>query len=167
MLLPRRGRVQDSAAFNSFWQRAFLATLFALGCPLSTAIAQEVYKSVDAQGHVVYSDRGATKNAEKTAVHVEQPDPAEVARLAKEQEMLKAEDQARAKRQAVEDKNKTSDEHRKQVACTNARNYYFRLMDAGRIYHPTDNGDRAFYSDEDAEALRQKAKQAMNAACGT
>jgi Domain of unknown function (DUF4124) len=153
--------------FNRFQRGAVLAALLALACPSRPLTAQEVYKSVDAQGHVVYSDRGATKSAEKTAVHVDQPDPAEVARLAKEQEVLKAADQARAKQQAVDDKNRAAEEHRKQVACQNARNYYFRLVDARRLYKPTDNGDRAFYSDEDADALRQKAKQAMNDACGT
>ena len=60
-----------------------------------------------------------------------------------------------------------SSDQRKQVACTNARNYYFRLMDVNRLYHQNDNGERVFYSDEEADALRQKAKQAMNAACGT
>jgi hypothetical protein len=159
--------VRHSPTLNSFWRGAVLAALVALACPGRPLTAQEVYKSVDAQGHVVYSDRGATKNAEKTAVRVDQPDPTEVARLAKEQAMLNAEEQTRAKQQAIDDKNKAAEEHRKQVACTNARNYYFRLMDANRIYHPTDNGERAFYSDDDADALRQKAKQAMNAACGT
>jgi hypothetical protein len=116
---------------------------------------------------VVYSDVGSGKNAPKTAVHVNEPDPAEVARLAKEQQMLTAEEQTRAKQQAVDDKNKAADQHRKEVACTNARNYYFRMTDARRLYKPTDNGERAFLSDEEADALRQKAKQAMNDACGT
>lgn len=154
-------------AFNSFWRGAVLAALLTLACAGRILIAQEVYKSVDAQGHAVYSDRGATKNAEKTPVHVDQPDPVEVARLAKEQAMLKAEDQARAKQQAVDDRNKAATEQKKQVACTNARNYYFHVSDANRLYHRTDNGDRVYYSDEDADALRQRAKQAMNAACRT
>jgi len=158
--------VRHLPTFNSFWRGAVVAAL-ALACPGRPLTAQEVYKSVDAEGHVVYSDRGATKTAPKTPVHVDQPDPAEVARLAKEQEVLKAEDQARAKQQAIDDKNKATDAHKKEVACTNARNYYFRLIDSRRIYHPTDNGDRVFYSDDDADALRQKAKQAMNRACGT
>jgi hypothetical protein len=159
--------VRHSAAFNCFGHGAALAALVAFACAGRPSTAQEVYKSVDAQGHVVYSDRGVTKNAEKTPVHVDQPDPAEVARLAKEQQMLKAEDQARAKQQSVDDRNKAAAEQRKQVACTNARNYYFRLIDARRIYHAMDNGDRVFYTDEDADALRQRAKQAMNEACGT
>ena len=41
--------------------------------------AQEVYKSVDGQGKVVYSDRGVTKNAPKTSLHVEPGNPAEAA----------------------------------------------------------------------------------------
>jgi hypothetical protein len=158
--------VQHLPTFNSFWRGAVVAAL-ALACPGQPLPAQEIYKSVDAEGHTVYSDRGATKSAAKTPVHVNEPDPAEVARLAKEQEMLKAEDQARAKQQAIDDKNKATDAHKKEVACTNARNYYFRLIDSRRIYHPTDNGDRVFYSDDDADALRQKARQAMNQACGS
>ena len=62
------------------------AVLGLLVCP--ALLAQEVYKSVDAQGHVVYSDRGSTKTAPKSQVHVDEPDPAEVARLAKEQPCL-------------------------------------------------------------------------------
>jgi hypothetical protein len=59
------------------------------GCPLR---AQEVYKSTDAQGHVVYSDRASTPTAQKSVVHVDQPDPAEVARIAKEQQILNAQE---------------------------------------------------------------------------
>lgn len=163
--------MRDSPGFNSsFWRGAALAALVLLACPGRPPFAQEVYKSVDAQGHVVYSDRGATKNAEKTPVHVDQPDPAEVARLAKEQQMLKAEDQARAKQQSVDDRNKAVAEQRKQarqLACERARNHYFSLMNANHIYQPTENGDRVYYSDEQADALRQQAKQAMDAACTT
>ena len=79
--------------YGSSW-RAALGALVALAClPLP---AQEVYKSVDAQGHVVYSDRGTTKTAPKTALHVEEPDPAEAARLAKQQQILDAQEQQRA-----------------------------------------------------------------------
>ena len=92
--------------FDSFWRSAAVGALLALACPLLPLHAQEVYKSVDAEGHVVFSDRGVTKTAPKTSVHVDQPEAAEVARLAKEQELLRAEDMQRQKQEALDAKNK-------------------------------------------------------------
>jgi hypothetical protein len=92
------------AAFGSLTHGATIVALLAFTCAAAPLQAQEVYKSVDADGHVVYSDRGATKGAPKTSLHVEQPDPAEVARLAHEQELLKADDLARSRQEAIEDK---------------------------------------------------------------
>src|SRR5580704_90028 len=93
-------------AFGSGPRSAMTLALLALTCAATPLAAQEVYKTVDADGHVVYSDRGATKSAPKTTLHVEEPDPAEVARLAREQDLLKADEQARTRQQAINDKNK-------------------------------------------------------------
>ena len=89
------------AAFGPLTRGATIVALLAFACATASLQAQEVYKSVDAAGHVVYSDRGATKGAPKTSLHVDQPDPAEVARLAHEQELLKADDLAQIGRAHV------------------------------------------------------------------
>ncbi|TLZ38028.1 MAG: DUF4124 domain-containing protein, partial [Gammaproteobacteria bacterium] len=94
----------STPASGSFRGRTALAVLMALAAPGLTP-AQEVYKSVDAQGHVVYSDRGATKTAPKTSLHVEPGNPAEAARIAKEQSELKAAELERSLQQAADDKN--------------------------------------------------------------
>jgi Domain of unknown function (DUF4124) len=146
---------------------ALLGAVLVLACPHAPLHAQEVYKSVDADGHVIYSDRANSKGAPKTAVHVDAPDPAEVARLAKEQEMLKAEDLQRTRQQAQEANSKARQDHAKQVACDNARNYYYRLKDSNRIYQRDPDGNRIFYSDSDADVLRERARRAMTAACGS
>jgi hypothetical protein len=150
-----------------FWRGAVPALLLALVCPCAALFAQEVYKSVDADGHVVYSDRSSTRNAPKTTVHVTEPDPAEVARLAKEQELLKAEDLERSKRENLDAKTKSSADQKKQLACQNARNNYYRLRDTARIYQRDADGNRVYYSDEEADTLREQARRAMSAACGT
>jgi Domain of unknown function (DUF4124) len=133
-------------------------------CPLR---ASEVYKSVDAQGHVVYSDRAATSKAQKSEVHVDHPDPTEVARNAKEQEILKAEEIQRKRQQSIEDTKKAQQEHNRQVQCDNARNHYYAMKDARRIYEQDATGNRIFYSDVDADAKREEARQAMATVCGT
>lgn len=149
------------------WRGAALGALVALCCPLTPVQAQEVYRSVDAEGHVIYSDRGASKNAPKTTVQVTEGDPAEAARIAKEQQLLQAEDTQRAKQQAIDEKNKSGADHQKQLACQNARNYYYRLRDSARLYQRGPDGNRVYYSDSEADTLREQAKRAMTAACGT
>lgn len=154
-------------AFDSLWQGAVLGVLLALGGSCGPALAQQVYKSVDAEGHVVYSDRAPTKNAPKTSLRVDRPDPAEVARLQKEQEKLKAADLERSIQQAADDKSKAIADQKRQVACQNARNRYYQLKESGRIFKRDADGNRVYYSDADAEAMREQARQAMIAACGS
>ena len=152
-------------AFGSGARGAMTLALLALACAGSPLPAQEVYKSVDSTGHVVYSDRGASKAAPKTALHVDQPDPAEVARLAHEQELLNADEAARAHQQALEDKSKAAQERKQQQACDKARNQFYQMREASRMYRRDADGNRVYYSDDDADALREKARQAMLAAC--
>jgi hypothetical protein len=159
--------VEHSRTAGTLRHGALLGAVLVLACAHGPLNAQEVYKSVDADGHVVYSDRAGSKNAPKTAVHVEAPDPIEAARLAKEQEMLKAEDLQRTKQQALEANSKAREDHAKQAACDNARNYYYRLKDSNRIYQRDPDGNRVFYSDSEADALRERARRAMTAACGS
>jgi hypothetical protein len=134
------------------------------GCPLR---AQEVYKSTDAQGHVVYSDRATTSTAQKTIVHVDQPDPAEVARIAKEQQILDAQDIQRKKQQSADDKTKAQQDRDKQARCDAARNHYFSVKDARRVFHIDADGNRVYDTDAEANEQREEARQAMTAACGT
>jgi hypothetical protein len=135
---------------------------------LGPAQAAEVYKWIDAEGHVVYSDRAPTSTAQKSIVPVDQPDPAEIARNAKEQKIMSAEDAQRKKEQAIEDRKaaqKAQEEHNRQAQCDNARNRYYSLRDSRRIYQRDADGNRVYYSDADADAKREEARQAMLSAC--
>jgi hypothetical protein len=42
---------------DTHWRGVLLVTLMLLVCPAPLLRADDVYKSVDAQGHVVYSDQ--------------------------------------------------------------------------------------------------------------
>ena len=157
----------SAAASGSCARGVTLVALLVLGCAATPLSAQQVYKSVDAEGHVVYSDRGGTKSAPKNTLHVDEPDPAEAARLAHEQELLKADDAQRSRQQALEDKTKATQQHKRQLACENARNQYFHMREAARLYKRDDNGNRIYYSDDEADAMREQARQAMVGACGS
>jgi hypothetical protein len=150
-----------------FTQRGLvLMALVLLVRPAYPLRANEVYKSVDAEGHVVYSDRADTSTAQKSTVLVDQPNPTEAARIAKEQEILKAEEIQRNRKKAVDDAKKDQQEHVTQVQCDNARNRYYTLKDARRVYQRDADGNRVFYTDQEADAKREEARQAMMAACG-
>jgi hypothetical protein len=137
-----------------------------LAWPTRFPRADEVYKSIDAQGHVVYSDRPETSTAQKAVVNVDRPDAKEVARMGKEQEILKAEEIQRDRQKLIEDAKKAQQDHAKQVQCDAARNHYYTLKDARRIYDRDADGNRIYYTDAEANAKREDARQAMNAACG-
>jgi hypothetical protein len=131
------------------------------------AWSQEVYKSVDADGHVVYSDRASSKNAPKTTVHVEEGDPAEAARIAREQQALSAADAARRKEQQADDKEQAAAAKKREESCRNARNEYDRVMNRRALYKLNSDGERAYYTDEEADAMREQARKAVIAACGS
>jgi Domain of unknown function (DUF4124) len=159
--------VQDSAPVPELTHRSVvLAALILLMCPWSSPHAGEVYKSVDAEGHVVYSDRADT-SVQKSVVKVDRPNPQDIARNAKELEIQKAEENQRKKRQAVEDAKKAQQDHLRQAQCDSAREHYYALKDARLIYNRDAEGNRVYYNDADAGAKREEAKAAMAAACGT
>jgi isoleucyl-tRNA synthetase len=137
----------------------------ALLAPLHPACADEVYKSVDAQGHVVYSDRAATPTAQKSVVHVIPGNPAEAARAARETNLLKAEENQRKREQDIESRTKAQQDHDKQVACERVRNRYNSLKDANLLYRLDAQGNRVFYTDAEGDAHKEQARQAMVAAC--
>ncbi|MBV8308135.1 MAG: DUF4124 domain-containing protein [Gammaproteobacteria bacterium] len=147
--------------------RGLITALFVVLASAGTALpAQEVYRSVDADGHVVYSDRGATKGAPKTTLHVNEADPAEAARLSHEQALLSADDAARTRQQALDEKNRAAQVHKKQQACDKARDDYGQMTAASRLYRRDTSGNRVYYSDDEADAMRERARHAMVAACG-
>ena len=131
------------------------------------ASADQVYKTVDAQGHVTYSDRPTAPSARKTEITVQQADPAEAARLAKENQVLKSEDDLRRKQQANDDKTKAQQDKAKQARCQVARDQYNSVKDARRLYQNDAEGNRVYYTDTEADAKREAARQVMTLACGT
>jgi Domain of unknown function (DUF4124) len=146
------------------WALVTLACVFSLAVSLHAA---DIYKSVDAEGHVIYSDRADGKAAEKAAVRVDSVDPAEVARLAREQQLLQAEESQRQRQQFADDKKKALQDRDQQLRCEAARNQFYAMKEARRIYDRDADGNRVYYSDAEANAKREEARQAMTAACGT
>jgi len=133
----------------------------------SITLADGIYKSVDAQGHVGFFDRHSGAGAQKTEVAIKQGDPHEAARLAKERLLMKAEDEQRKKQQSVDARNKSQQDAIKKDLCKNSRDRYNFLTSVNRLFVPGTDGNREYYTDAQLEAMRDDAKRTMNAACGT
>lgn len=115
---------------------------------------------------MVYSDRAPTRDAQKSTIKVIEGDPQEAARTARQTQLLKAEDNVRKQQQDQENRTKAQQDHDKQVRCDSARNRFYALKDANLLYKRDAQGNRQYYSDTEAEARREQARQAMVAACG-
>jgi hypothetical protein len=121
---------------------------------------------VDAQNHMTFSDRPCAPSARKTEITFQEADPAEAARLAKENQVLKSEDELRKKQQATDDKSKAQQAQAKQAKCQAARDHYNSIKDPGRMYQRDADGNKVYYNDTEADAKREEARQLMTIACG-
>jgi len=129
-------------------------------------MADDLYKTIDDQGHVVYSDHPVSSASQKIFLHVAPADPAEAVRLAKEQAIDAVDAVQQTHDQLTEQKKKAIQEAAQQRRCEAARNRYFLFRDGGRIYKRDEQGNRVFYSDQEIDAQRVATKAAMDSACG-
>jgi hypothetical protein len=160
------------------------ASCLALCCVsfgFNCALAQEIYKSTDAQGHTIYSDRPLSRNAERVNTA---PAPrgaaqaqggeaqtgvaqtGEAQRLASLQKMLEERDAEIAKNNAAAAEKAEADKE-KTERCAAARSQYY-LFTQGRPPHRIDAaGNYTYYTNAELDAQRQSTKQKMDEACAT
>jgi hypothetical protein len=132
------------------------------------AIAHDIYKTVDAEGHVTYSDHALSPQSKKVTIDVIQGDPAEAARLAKERALVNADAAQQAKlsqQRAAEQQAQEAQKALQQRKCEAARSRFATFAAGGRIFNIDEQGNRVYYSDEEIEAQRNSAKVAMDSAC--
>jgi hypothetical protein len=127
---------------------------------------EEVYKTSDAAGHVIYSDRPSSSAAEKVTVTAKPADAREAARLAKQHALEDAEYAQRSRQEADEQSRQDMQSRQDAAHCAAARSHYTFLKDVARLFRLDAEGNRIFYSDEEADAMRATAKQAVEQACG-
>ena len=134
----------------------------------SHAAADDVYKTVDGQGNVVYSDHAIAPTSKKVTVDVIQGNAEDAARLAKQRALANADAAQQAKiaqQQAAEQQQQQAQEALKKRKCEAARNRYALFAAGGRIFRTDEQGNRAYYSDAEIDAQRITTKAAMDAAC--
>jgi hypothetical protein len=127
----------------------------------------DIWKWVDAQGRVQYSDRwtpGAVliKGEHTHAADLAAP-PDESARPDASDRQITDQLNREEAQRAVE-RDEASARARQ---CKQARDHYQKVIQARRIYRETKNGERQYLSDAQAEKERVQARLDVQSACGT
>lgn len=132
------------------------------------ASADVVYQWTDAHGEVHYTDQwvpGAKLISSGTA-HA----PASAASAASAAQGIQSESKAASQElQQEQDARAVQQDEAKVRAerCKAEKAEYEQLIQSRRIYTTDKNGERQYMSDADADAARLKARQAMDADCGS
>jgi len=131
---------------------------------VGSARADVVYQWTDAHGQVHYTDQWrpgaklirvetANQPADSSAMQGIQSESNAASREVKEQEDAQAVQQDVAKARATQ--------------CAQDKARYQQLIQSRRLFTTDKSGERHYLSDADADAMRLKARQAMDADCGT
>lgn len=133
----------------------------------SSAYAAEVYREVDENGNVIYSDRPRDASAEAIDVGASKAD--EQAVTAHREALV----QAREARETARATAASEAERARDVAaqraenCEKARAYQQRVETARRLYDEDENGERRYYSAEQHDAALAKARDQVREWCDT
>jgi hypothetical protein len=145
-----------------------------------TAAQADVYRSVDAQGQVHYSDT-PTPGAElvhvqrggggiafnSTAAAAKSSSAATAASTAPRANGSTGQPQDPLAKQAAEKAVQQDVDQTRADQCTKAKSDYEAAIAARRIYKNGTDGERQYLSDDEAEQQRVNLHQAMDTACGT
>ena len=143
-----------------------------VGLAAVTAAAEQfsVYKWVDENGVPQYTDRPpTTATAERTKIHSQRTRPSSVqARNESLSDQIaiqkkRRKEQEEDKQRAEQIREKTLEERARN--CEQAREREELYMGSRRLYRPLPNGEREYLSDEELDAARTEARQAVREWC--
>lgn len=129
----------------------------------------DVYKYVDPQGRVQYTDKPLTLPAERLNVRSQKTDTVALQeRTDTERKRQQEADQARKQSSdSKSDQRAASEMSAKDKAerCTKARERYDNYINSQRLYETLPNGERRYLSDAELDAARGSAKVSMDELC--
>ncbi|HEX4050810.1 MAG TPA: DUF4124 domain-containing protein [Steroidobacteraceae bacterium] len=141
-----------------------LITLLLVALPLGAQA--DVYRSVDAQGHVQYSDTpspGAqlVTSADETA----SPSSGDVDRNAAQAQKINDQIHDRVAHQTAAEQTAKDTAAAHEQQCNQAKVAYQNAIQARHLYSMSPDGQRTYLSDDQADQQRVRYREAMEAAC--
>lgn len=132
-----------------------------LALAAAPANANDVFRTVDAQGHVIYSDRPLSADSQRVNVVSAATDPERVAAEAEALRTSEAERRTRAPEGSDMAAARTEQSALRAQACREAREAAETYERAPRLYEELPNGGRRFLTDDELIRIRQGARQAV------
>jgi hypothetical protein len=147
----------------------FLLPALVIALLATMANANDVYRTVQRDGTVVYSDRPLSPESVRVNVSSDPTDPERVAAEASARQAAEAERRS----QAAEDEalaeglaeGLAAQAELRAKACSDARKAHETYDQARRLYEPLPDGGRRYLSDEEVVRARESARQAVADFC--
>ena len=139
------------------------ASVAALLGAADIAHADVVYQWTDAKGQVHYTDQWVPG---AKLIQTETAHPSAAGTAPGVQSGSNAAD-GQIKQQSAAQAVQADEDKARAARCTQEKAEYQKLIDSRRIYTTDKSGERHYLSDSDADAARVKARQAMDADCGS
>lgn len=139
-------------------------TLFIFAFALAPMAGAQLYKYIDKDGKVVYSDQPPV-NVESKLISAPPPAAAGTSKsfLERDKELEKTRTENREKAKKSEETARRTQED--QERCTQARGALQTYTEGGRIYKYNDKGERTFMDENEIDAAREKARRDVDGAC--
>ncbi len=143
--------------------------LASLVLALSGAHAAEIYKYLDENGNVQYTDKPPTLPAQRLQIRNQPTDPAAVQEREQAEQRRRAEadsqrqEQARAAADTQQAEQLTAEDKAKR--CLQARERYDTYMNSQKLYEQLPDGERRYLSSQELDATRAAAKATMEVMC--
>jgi Domain of unknown function (DUF4124) len=133
-----------------------------------SAQADQVYRWVDAQGNVHYSQTPPPSASTKARLVDVEPAPVDATSVKQQQQLVKSMDAANAEQQkaAAAAQQQAQEKVRKQQACEAARKQLQEYMQAHKVITNGNSANPTYYTGEDLVKFRQQAQQQVDKVCG-
>ena len=140
--------------------------MMAIALAVAPAAMAQLYKSVDKNGRVIYTDQPPA-NADAKVINIpksvtDAPAPSK-SYVAQDKESEKKKKDANEKAAKAGDPAKKAQED--QARCAQARSAYQMYSDGGRLLKNNAKGEREYLSDAEIESERARSKREMDEAC--
>lgn len=140
---------------------AIIVPLALLSMPLS---AQDVYRSVDAEGNAVYSDRPGDDSAVRVAIAASAPPPAVTGAVAASEPAAEEPEGPDEDTIAAAEAAQLAED--RAANCEYARRRSETYAVSHRLYRVDENGERVYYSDAELTEARNQASAEVSQWCG-
>jgi hypothetical protein len=145
-----------------------IAALMAL-MAVSLGASADVYKWVDSQGRLHYSDM-PVEGAERVAVISRRSDPSAIAQRsgAENTQRSQADQQANQQRreQSTQQAVNKDLEKTRETQCKDAKEQYRVAIESQKLYRVGKDGERQYLTSAEIDTARLNARRAMDEACG-